>query len=464
MKAKIAAIGTVLLIAMLVTTGTSAQDQNLIVNGGFELPLVQSSLLWDIFPSGTPGLAWLVEWAGNYPGAPTPANIELQTRIPLWTPYEGDQYAELDSDYHHPGGTPEVDQSSIRISQDIPTCPGGIFELSYAWSPRPGNPDNKMEVYWGGTLIARYDESGVGHTSTGWTLATHKLTAPGATTRLEFVEVGVPDNQGMFVDAVKVKKIACRVNVDIEVKLNPCCPENQAKSLGCQVECKPYIEVTILGSSTFDVSQVDPATLDLGNMSVLFDQAGSQCSIADVTGPSSQPDGFADLTCRFDNTITLTGQLQDGTPIQGHDDICCGSVPPCGTTGGCTRTLGYWKTHSKYGPAPYDNVWNSRDDGDAQLFDTGLSFYQVLTTSPDKGNAFFILAHQYIAAEMNKIGGASMPSEVLDAWTQAGNLLDTYDSGLDIPKSSSDRETAIQLADLLDSYNNGEIGPGHCSE
>ena len=131
---------------------------------------------------------------------------------------------------------------------------------------------------------------------------------------------------------------------------------------------------------------------------------------------------------------------------------------------GCTLTPGYWKTHSKYGPAPYDMTWDAKSGGDASFFDTGQTYYQVLWTEPGGGNAFFILAHAYIAAEMNVLNGASIPGDVLDAWNQAGALLDAYDSSLEIPKKTADRDLAIYLAGILDDYNNGIIGPGHCIE
>ncbi len=86
----------------------------------------------------------------------------------------------------------------------------------------------------------------------------------------------------------------------------------------------------------------------------------------------------------------------------------------------------------------------------------------ILWTPPKKGNAYLILAHQYIGAELNVVNGTSIPDEVLEAWLSAQELLETYmDDGV-IPKKSSDRGLAIYLASMLDDYNNGLLGPGHC--
>ena len=78
--------------------------------------------------------------------------------------------------------------------------------------------------------------------------------------------------------------------------------------------------------------------------------------------------------------------------------------------------------------------------------------------------AYIILAHQYIAAELNQLNDASIPLMILESWEDAGELLVEYESALDIPKKTSDRNEAINLSEMLDAYNNGTIGPGHCSD
>jgi hypothetical protein len=72
-----------------------------------------------------------------------------------------------------------------------------------------------------------------------------------------------------------------------------------------------------------------------------------------------------------------------------------------------------------------------------------------------RGDAWLILAHQYIAASLNVASGASVTavSATLD---DARAVLLGGCSGI------SDRQHAIDLSYTLDSYNNGLIGPGHC--
>jgi hypothetical protein len=87
-----------------------------------------------------------------------------------------------------------------------------------------------------------------------------------------------------------------------------------------------------------------------------------------------------------------------------------------------------------------------------------MTWYNILLTPPE-GQAWYILAHQWIAAKLNAANGASVPPEVQTAITQAGNLL-IGDCGY-IPPSEA--ATTTSLGTLLDDYNNGLIGPGHCA-
>jgi len=172
-----------------------------LLNGGFEQPVVQDAALWDIFTSTE--VDWSVAWAGSYPGAPTNPYLELHRGV--WKPFEGAQYAELDTDWDGPGSLPG-EQASVSISQDLQTCDGQIYKVSFAYSPRPDHSDNVLEVYWNGTLLGTYSADGKPHTDTVWTPITLDVEADGPTATLMFVEAGTPDSFGMFLDAVSVTK------------------------------------------------------------------------------------------------------------------------------------------------------------------------------------------------------------------------------------------------------------------
>jgi hypothetical protein len=163
-----------------------------------------------------------------------------------------------------------------------------------------------------------------------------------------------------------------------------------------------------------------------------------------------------------DYLVTNTACVQYN-PIE-TPDPCCVSYDvyvhvPC--DGGCTLTPGYWKTHSMYGPAPYDDTWALVGE-DTPFFSSGLSVYEILWTPPSGGNAYVILAHAYIAAALNESNGASVPEDVDDALIHAKTLLGMYD--ISDRLSRTVRQDFILTAELLDEYNNGYIGPGHCTE
>jgi hypothetical protein len=133
---------------------------------------------------------------------------------------------------------------------------------------------------------------------------------------------------------------------------------------------------------------------------------------------------------------------------------------PCG--GGCTLTPGYWKTHSEFGPAPYDDNWAQLPNGASTTFYlSGKTYYQVLWTAP-QGKAYYILAHAFIAAYLNVLNGSTTTPEVDAAMAWAVSFFSTYTPSSTLSKAV--RNQAIAYATTLDNYNNGLIGPGHCSE
>jgi hypothetical protein len=126
---------------------------------------------------------------------------------------------------------------------------------------------------------------------------------------------------------------------------------------------------------------------------------------------------------------------------------------------GCTYTLGYWKTHSVYGPAPYEEAWGGMED--IPFYKSGKTMLGVLQTPP-KGRVYYILAHQYITSRLNFFNGAGYTPEVLKAWIFAYNEIFLKYAPNEVPDNLVNKAT--RYAELLDQYNNGVFGPGHCEE
>lgn len=132
------------------------------------------------------------------------------------------------------------------------------------------------------------------------------------------------------------------------------------------------------------------------------------------------------------------------------------------TTSLCIFSQGYWKTHSILGKAPYDNVWASIGE-DTGFFKSGQTYYEVLWTPP-KGNAYYQLAHQYIAAKLNIKKGAYVPLEIKTAIENATSKFETYTPSEANSLNESERAEWISLANLLADFNEGAIGSGECVE
>jgi hypothetical protein len=145
---------------------------------------------------------------------------------------------------------------------------------------------------------------------------------------------------------------------------------------------------------------------------------------------------------------------------------------------GCTLTMGYWKTHndSFWGGAPADPNWSLLGPlGEETLFfDTGDTWFEVFWTNP-AGRPYYQLAHQWMAAYLNKLSieaiGGSIPAAVQDALDDGADLLDEYD-GSEADKTpdikgkdaKAIRAEFVELAGILGDFNEGTTGPGHCDE
>lgn len=128
---------------------------------------------------------------------------------------------------------------------------------------------------------------------------------------------------------------------------------------------------------------------------------------------------------------------------------------------GCTLTQGYWKTHSSYGPAPYNETWALIGE-DTPFFSSNRSYYQVLWKRPI-GNPYYILAHQYIAAKLNILKGAD-PGAIQSEYDAATDLFNNY-TPMQIAVMRHNNQVKrqfVQLGFILGKYNLGLIGPGHC--
>jgi len=116
----------------------------------------------------------------------------------------------------------------------------------------------------------------------------------------------------------------------------------------------------------------------------------------------------------------------------------------------CTYTQGFWKTH--------EEAWSTS----LTLGTVTYSKQELLDIlhEPARGNGLVILAHQLIAVLLNADQGAdvsSIQTQIDAAHGLIGSRVIPPIGGDSVPPSS-----VSSLAQTLDDFNNGIIGPGHC--
>ena len=232
----------------------------------------------------------------------------------------------------------------ISIVEDDGGQPGGSVIATYIFSGEMGSfgDDNTVLVasfsngpvftadtpYW---LVARIPKAK--STWAFWNLSHPRPKAiPTAKIRSSYVSVG----ETFFPAAFRIEGAPVQDFKPVAIDIRPgACPNP------LNIRSKGVLPVALLGGADFDVASVDPTTVQLAGSGAL------RWSIEDVSTPAEDgdgddcppkgTDGFADLTLKFDAQeiiaalgevgdgnevpLALTGQLYDGTPIEGTDCV-----------------------------------------------------------------------------------------------------------------------------------------------
>jgi uncharacterized surface anchored protein len=124
----------------------------------------------------------------------------------------------------------------------------------------------------------------------------------------------------------------------------------------------------------------------------------------------------------------------------------------------CTYTQGFWKNHEDVWPAPFspNAQWMT-----PQKQVIGMTWDGLFSVPPKGGNSYDQLAHQWMAAKLNRAQGAPTSSAVLQALNaaEAWLLANTPVSG---PLPSIKNAQADAWGTTLDNFNNGLAGTSHC--
>jgi hypothetical protein len=130
-------------------------------------------------------------------------------------------------------------------------------------------------------------------------------------------------------------------------------------------------------------------------------------------------------------------------------------VQPCAPTG-CTRSQGYW------GAEKNNVMWPTGYNRTDPFYLSGQTWQMVMDT-PAKGNGYYILAYQFIAATLNVASGAPVPTGIQDTLSLAATWLSS-----NIPGACTSSACGAQKdwGKVLETYNLGEYpnGPVHCPD
>lgn len=165
------------------------------------------------------------------------------------------------------------------------------------------------------------------------------------------------------------------------------------------------------------------------------------------------------------NTATIAYD-DDGT---GPADSATVAVNCHLCAGGCSLTIGYWKTHAGFGPQPdmvsqFLPITLGTVGGAKSITVDNPTYAKILLSySFDASNGINKIYGQLLAAKLNFANGAS-DSSIATLVPQIDAFLATHDAGNWTSLSKSDKVMVNGWVATLDQYNNGVLagGPSHC--
>jgi hypothetical protein len=223
---------SILLLALsAITFSTTTSAAELVVNGGFEEPVV---------PVGPSGFGWATYYGVNQPldaeddcpvNLPGDDNCNDDDRVPGWSVFWTDdlqnnqqlnpgrleiqsgesppipfgydttpQKAELDSHHRVDKDGNRLDNNNVTIAQVLPTCPLTAYTLNYAWKSRTQIfGDNDVRVVIDDVVVGTHGQN------LAWEEETvHFISGNSDETLLLFGSIGTESTLGMFLDEVSL--------------------------------------------------------------------------------------------------------------------------------------------------------------------------------------------------------------------------------------------------------------------
>ncbi|HET7897239.1 MAG TPA: hypothetical protein VFL47_06210, partial [Flavisolibacter sp.] len=205
-----------------------------------------------------------------------------------------------------------------------------------------------------------------------------------------------------------------------------------------------YIDLTFpsdITAKSIQVIDVESDEAEGGNV-ILMDAGNTQ--LATVPIPATGSNGVG--TINLGNTQNVRKIRLQIIGSMGFDNLSF-----CMPLGHCTYTQGYWKNHPDAWPV-----------SSLMLGTVNYTKSQLLAifSEPVRGNGLISLAHQLIAAKLNAFNGSNtsaLGTAIGDADAMIGSKVVPP-----VGTGSLSAGSTSTLVSKLTSFNEGEIGPGHC--
>lgn len=136
---------------------------------------------------------------------------------------------------------------------------------------------------------------------------------------------------------------------------------------------------------------------------------------------------------------------------------------------GCSLTIGYWKTHAggvgnnADMVTPLLPIWLGNGTGKSVQVTTAGQAINLLNYKFDAANGINKLYGQLLATKLNIANGADKTA-IQSIITAADNFLAANNSGSWSGLTKVQKTMVNNWVMVLDSYNNGSTGPGHCTQ
>lgn len=202
--------------------------------------------------------------------------------------------------------------------------------------------------------------------------------------------------------------------------------------------------------------------LDEPPMRLLVD--GVQVAQSTPMGDGSVQTVTASATPAISSSIAFilgTATKNDGLASGGVDNITlCQRVG-----GGCTRTIGYWKTHAGFGPqadvlTQHLPIWLGTAGGSAsEQVTTAAQAVAILSQSQGSSNGIVKLRAQLLGAKLNLAAGAATATDLWSNIALADAFLATHAVSSWSSLSSAEKAQVLAWHGFFEGYNSG---PLHC--